>query len=74
MTAVGGIEWLSRPAIAALPAAQRARVEPVRRTFFHYAAYLAGSLPLLVTAYGCTAGRLRYRIVTVDVPITDLPS
>jgi uncharacterized protein len=73
VTAVGGIEWLSRPAIAVLPAAQRARVEPVRGTFFHYAAYLAGSFPMLVTAYGCTAGRLRYRIVRVDVPITDLP-
>jgi predicted MPP superfamily phosphohydrolase len=73
VTAVGGIEWLSRPAIAVLPVAQRARVEPVRGTFFHYAVYLAGSFPMLVTAYGCTAGRLRYRIVRVDVPITDLP-
>ena len=59
--------------IAALPATQRARVEPARHTFFHYAAYLAGSLPVLVTAYGCTAGRLWYRIVNVEVPITDLP-
>jgi predicted MPP superfamily phosphohydrolase len=73
VTAVGGIEWLSRPAIAALPATQRARVEPIWGTFLHYAAYLAGSLPMLVTAYGCTAGRLWYRIVNVDVPITDLP-
>jgi uncharacterized protein len=71
--AVGGVEWLSRPAIAALPAAQQARVEPARRTVFRYAAYLAGSLPMLATAYGCTVGRRRYRIVTVEVPITDLP-
>src|SRR5262245_57076759 len=54
VTAVGGIEWLSRPAIAVLPATQRARVEPIWGTFLHYAAYLAGSLPVLVTAYGCT--------------------
>ena len=73
VTAVVGTEWLSRPAIAALPATQRARVEPVWGTFFHYAAYLAGSFPMLVTAYGCTAGRLRYRIVNVEVPITALP-
>ena len=73
VTAVGGIEWLSRPAIAALPAAQQARVEPMRGTIFRYAAYLAGSLPVLVTAYGCTAGRLRYRVVIVEVPLTDLP-
>jgi uncharacterized protein len=73
VAAVGGIEWLSRPAVAALPAAQRARVESAWATFFHCAAYLAGSLPLLVTAYGCTVGRLWYRLVHVEVPITALP-
>ena len=72
-TAVGGIEWLSRPALAAIPVALRARVEPAQRTAFRYATYLAGSLPVLVTAYGCTAGRLRYRLVTVEVPLTELP-
>ena len=70
---VGALEWLSRPAMAVLPAAQAARVELARRTGFHYAAYLAGSLPLLATAYGATAGRLRYRVVTVDVPLANLP-
>ena len=73
VTAVGGVEWLSRPLSAALPAAQRARVEPVRHTFFRYLAFLAGSLPILATAYGCTAGRLRYHIVSVEVPMPDLP-
>src|SRR5919198_4696949 len=71
--AVGSLEWLSRPAMAALPVAPRARIEPARRTVFHYAAYLAGGLPLLATAYGATVGRLRYRLVTVDVPMTHLP-
>jgi uncharacterized protein len=74
VTAVGVIEWLSRPVVAVLPAAQMASVEPISGTFFRYAAYLAGSLPLLVTAYGCTAGRLWYRIVNVEVPITALAS
>jgi predicted MPP superfamily phosphohydrolase len=73
VTAVGGVEWLSRPAIAALPAVQRARIEPARRTVFRYAASPAGSFPLLATAYGATAGRRRHRIVTVEVPIPELP-
>src|SRR5712691_11017939 len=72
-TAVGGLEWLSRPAMAALPVAQAARVEPVRRTVFRYAVYLAGGLPLLAAVYGATAGRLRYRLVPVDVPMAHLP-
>jgi hypothetical protein len=48
-------------------------LEPARRTVFRYAAYLAGSLPMLTTAYGVMVGRRRMRIVTVEVPITDLP-
>jgi uncharacterized protein len=71
---VGNVEWLSRPAMAALPAALRARVEPAWCTVFRYAAYLAGSLPILATAYGATVGRRRYRLVTVDVPMTNLPA
>jgi len=70
---VGGVAWLSRPAMAALPVAQQARLEPVRRTVFRYAAYLAGGLPLLATVYGATVGRLRYRLVPVDVPLAHLP-
>jgi predicted MPP superfamily phosphohydrolase len=61
------------PAMAALPVAQAARVEAARRTAFRYAAALAGGLPLLAAAYGATAGRLRYRVLTVDVPLTNLP-
>jgi uncharacterized protein len=74
VTAVGGLEWLSRPAMAALPAAQAARIEPARRALFRYATYLAGGLPLLAAAYGATAGRRWYRVVTVEVPISGLPS
>jgi predicted MPP superfamily phosphohydrolase len=70
---VGGVEWLSRPALAALPVAQQVRVESARRTVFRYAASLAGGLPLLAAVYGATAGRLRYRLVPVDVPIAYLP-
>ena len=73
MTAVGSLEWFSRPAMAALPVAQWARVEPARHTVFRYAAWLAGGLPFLAAVYGATAGRLRYRVVTVDVPLVHLP-
>jgi hypothetical protein len=73
VTAVGSIAWLSQPALAVLPVTQAARLEPVRRNVFRYATYLAGVLPFLAAVYGATAGRLRYRVVTVEVPITDLP-
>ena len=73
MTAVESLEWCSRPAMAALPVAQWARVEPARHTVFRYAVWLAGGLPFLAAVYGATAGRLWYRVVTVDVPLPHLP-
>ena len=45
ITAVGSLEWCSRPAMAALPVVQWARVEPARHTVFRYAAWLAGGCP-----------------------------
>ena len=70
---VGAIEW-----IASIPARMKGgggdlAFDPNRRTFFRYAAYLAGSLPFLATTYGFAAGRLRYRVEKVDVPIAGLP-
>jgi predicted MPP superfamily phosphohydrolase len=73
VTVVGSLEWLSRSAMAALPVAQATRIEPARHTVFRYAAYLAGGLPFLAAVYGATVGRLRYRVVTVDVPLAHLP-
>jgi predicted MPP superfamily phosphohydrolase len=73
VTVVGGLEWLSQAAMAAWPVAQWARAERARHTVFRYAAYLAGGLPFLAAVYGATVGRLRYRLVLVEVPITDLP-
>jgi len=72
VTVVGSMAWLSRSAMAVLPVARQARVEPARRTIFRYAVYLAGGLPVLAAAYGATAGRLRYRLVPVDVPMAHL--
>ena len=73
MTAVESLAWFSRLAMAALPLAPWARSAPAHHTIFRYAAYLAGGLPFLAVVYGATAGRLRYRVVTVEVPIMDLP-
>jgi predicted MPP superfamily phosphohydrolase len=73
VTAVGSLEWFSQPAMAALPLAQWARGEPAHHIVFRYAVYLVGSLPFLAVVYGATAGRLRYRVAPVEVPITDLP-
>jgi predicted MPP superfamily phosphohydrolase len=74
ITAVVSLAWFSRFAMAALPVAYATRIEPARHTVFRYAAYLAGGLPFLAVVYGTTAGRLRYRIVPVDVPLAHLPS
>jgi len=52
------------------------RPEPVnsgRRDFFRYAAYLAGAVPLLGATYGFAAGRFRYQVRNIDVPIGNLP-
>ena len=73
MMAMESLAWFSRPAMAALPVAQWARVGPARHTVFRYVVWLAGGLPFLATVYGATVGRLRYRVITVEVPITDLP-
>jgi predicted MPP superfamily phosphohydrolase len=71
--AVRGVEWLSWSAVAALPTTPQMEVRPVRRTAFRYADYIAGGIPLLLTVYGATLGRRRYRVVPVDVPIAHLP-
>src|SRR5499426_651408 len=71
---VGSLAWFSQSAMAALPVAYATRVEPAQHTVFHYAACLAGGLPFLAVVYGATAGRLRYRVVPVDVPLAHLPS
>jgi uncharacterized protein len=74
MTAVGSLAWFSRSAMAALPVTHATRVEPARHIVFRFAVYLAGGLPFLAAVYGATAGRLRYRVVPVDVPLAHLPS
>jgi uncharacterized protein len=74
---VGGVEWITN-AVATLRQGaganlDHAGVDASRRTLFRYAAYLAGSLPFLAATYGFAAGRLRYTVERVDVPIANLP-
>ena len=75
---VGGVEWVTN-ALASLrhatvaSGADHSQFDASRRTLFRYAAYFAGSLPFLAATYGFAAGRLRYTIERVDVPIANLP-
>jgi predicted MPP superfamily phosphohydrolase len=73
ITMVGSVDGFARVAIAALPEAHAMHVEPARHTVFRYATYLVGGLPFLAVLYGTTAGRLRCRVVPVDVPLAHLP-
>ena len=70
---VGAIEWITMAAAHWRSSAAAANFDPSRRTLFHYAAVLAGGLPFVAATYGFAAGRLRYTIERVDVPIANLP-
>ena len=69
---VGVIEWLTNAAARLRSGAAAGGFSPSRRTFFQYAAVLAGSVPFLAATYGFAAGRLRYTIERVDVPVANL--
>jgi uncharacterized protein len=72
---VGAIEWVTNlaPRLRLHPGAVAGGFSPSRRTFFQYAAVLAGGFPFLAAAYGFAAGRLRYTVERVDVPVANLP-
>ena len=72
---VGAIEWMTNGAARLLrhSGAVAGEFNPSRRTFFQYAAVLAGGFPFLAATYGFAAGRLRYTIERVDVPVANLP-
>ena len=72
---VGAIEWITNVAARLLPhpGTVAGGFSSSRRTFFQYAAVLAGGFPFLAATYGFAAGRLRYTIVRVDVPVANLP-
>lgn len=70
---VGAIEWVANAAARLRPGATALEFDPSRRTFFQYAACLAGSLPFVAATYGFASTRLRYTIERVDVPVANLP-
>jgi uncharacterized protein len=72
---VGAIEWVTNVAARLLPHSNPVAggFSPSRRAFFQYAAVLAGGFPFLAATYGFAAGRLRYTIERVDVPVANLP-
>jgi predicted MPP superfamily phosphohydrolase len=70
---VGGIEYVTNLVARLGPGAVGGAFNPQRRAFFQYAAMFAGSVPFLAATYGFAAGRLRYTIERVDVPIANLP-
>jgi hypothetical protein len=71
--AVGALEWVTNVAARLSPGAAAGGFNPSRRAFFHYATVLAGSFPFLAATYGFAAGRLRYTVERLDVPIANLP-
>jgi predicted MPP superfamily phosphohydrolase len=72
---VGAIEWVTNLAARLLhhPGAVAGGFSPSRRTFFQYAAVFAGGFPFFAATYGFAAGRLRFTIARVDVPVANLP-
>ena len=74
---VGALEWVTNVAAGLLhhsgTMATSGDASPSRRVFFQYAAVLAGGFPFLAATYGFAAGRLRYTIERVDVPVANLP-
>jgi uncharacterized protein len=72
---VGAIEWIANAAarLRSGPGATALEFDPSRRSFFRYAATLAGSVPFLAATYGFASTRLRYTIHRVDVPMANLP-
>jgi predicted MPP superfamily phosphohydrolase len=70
--AVGGVE-LAANALSRLRTGSTDTFNPSRRTFFQYAAFLAGGIPFAAATYGFASGRLRYTIEPVEVPVANLP-
>lgn len=71
---VGIVEWITNIVAGLQHGSATAGFDPSRRTLFRYAAALAGGLPFVAATYGFAAGRLRYSVERVDVPIANLPS
>lgn len=65
--------WRRARASGALPASPDG-VAVERRYFLQTATYAAGALPFVLVGYGFLAGRQRYTVEEVTVPIANLPA
>jgi uncharacterized protein len=70
---VGIVEWITNMVAGLRHGSMAAGFDPSRRTLFRYAAALAGGLPFVAATYGFAAGRLRYSVERVEVPVANLP-
>jgi predicted MPP superfamily phosphohydrolase len=70
---VGILGWTSQAAAIHL-GSHPGGLNLITRNMFRYAALTAGGLPFLAATYGFAAGRLRFQIERVDVPIVGLPN
>ena len=70
---VRAIEWITNLAARIRPGARAGGFNASRRSFFQYAACVAGSVPFLAATYGFAEERLRLTIEHVDVPVANLP-
>jgi len=71
--AVAGVEWVTNSFARLRRGTDASSFDSSRRALFRYAAYLAGGLPFAAATYGFAAGRLRYTVQRVDVPVANLP-
>jgi predicted MPP superfamily phosphohydrolase len=67
------VEWITNAFLGLRHGGVASSFDPSRRTLFRYAAALAGGLPFVAATYGFAAGRLRYTVERIDVPIANLP-
>jgi predicted MPP superfamily phosphohydrolase len=78
---VGAIEWVANAAARLRlhlrhkvgAGAGAGEINASRRTFFQYAACVAGSVPFLAATYGFADERLRLTIDRVEAPVANLP-
>ena len=70
---VGAIEWVTNIAARLRPGAVAGGFSPSRRTFFQYAAVLAGGFPSSLRLTDLPPGACATPIERVDVPVANLP-
>jgi len=72
---VNAAEWIwGRVTISRSSVNDDAAVDTARRSFFRYAAAVAGAVPIVAAVYGYARERMQYTVHRVDVPIANLPS